>query len=700
MDELYNLRILVDGIVPGLVGRKANGGARVSREFPLGEPVVEIVGGRASGKTTLIDVLYDGYKNAVPLGRVRLTEPAFRRVDSQNASAVSNLLYQLQYELEKPAGRRELPFPRLSVGLLVVTSWAAEGAAETEGGSKAPPRRGRELAKLKHLVGEVLSDSRKTSELQVEVLEVLAAAVGPALGALLPGLPDPVPILRVAIRQLQDRGANRKALAWWVEQLPEHTGNALDRLMAFAEDFHDGGENRVQAEGHLIAAFLADIDHGYGLYARFDQAYPPLILLDDVDDCRERFLLPLAAEFGRVRARRGALGKVVRPVVIATSHGDGGPVVQATTPNPWREMPRLPPAAWHVRLGLPRVTDRMIRKRLGQVPARDDVISVIGRVSGGRIGVAFELARFFAERDGLAVLDRDCLDRLAAFLVPDPRDRDALTDLSTALDPVVAPSLWSLLQEGEYPIRQAENLVRRLRRDVLDAGHWDQRPWPGERGMPLVQDPGLRIVLIERLRTPATGPDQVRVAHERWRRIHEHLRDRYLPSPLGPGAAGPGIRDVRDLHHSLALEERERVVANLHRLFAADEADSRSWLHALNIICAAPRPPDGFPAPPRGPRRCPACSDDGASADEHRRIGHLLDTVWRMSAPLAVRPRPRERDLEAVEYALQDLREAFEHRAPDRGNAFVHAKWEWPEALEQGVQAPDLPIRERDDARP
>jgi hypothetical protein len=163
--RLYGLDALLDGLVPELVGRERNGDVRAvaCRE---GNPAVEVIGGRDTGKSALLDALFESYKDLAPVARAdfadsRYGEPGLAEgvhaQETPNASPVSNLLYLLSHKLGLKAGRfqRAVKFPRLHLGLLVVTAWRPDGDG------LSPPELWQAQEKLRQQISQDHPDPRR-----------------------------------------------------------------------------------------------------------------------------------------------------------------------------------------------------------------------------------------------------------------------------------------------------------------------------------------------------------------------------------------------------------------------------------------------------------------------------------------------------------------------------------------------------------
>ncbi|MGA4837337.1 hypothetical protein [Streptomyces sp. G45] len=707
--HLYHLDAVVDALAPAMLGMPPGGGRWTKRGFPHGQPVVEIVGDRATGKTAVLDALYAGYHAHVPTARLDLAEPPFsaagqtdrERLDSANASPVTNLLFQMCYELSTaPKGNgRPLAFPRLSPALLLVTAWRREAATV----GPVPPA---ELTAAEGELRELLTARHPDPRVRDALLRRWLAALGAVVAGLLPGVPGLEGVLQSASDSFLDRKGRAPRLAWWRSQLADANGDAVQRLFTIVQRFRRRGPDRVAVEAHLMDALLADIDGAYGPWARKTR-HPALILLDNVDDAlRKRFLVPFVERYAHIARQRPGHSRDMLPVVFATSLGRGSaPELTPTTAEaPWSSPELRPPRTWLLRLGIPDVGDPQIRAMLNGADYPASLPAVVERLSGGRAGNALLLVEAAVERiEGPDPLDLDGLlslpssdaaqplaDTLLDQLLPDPALRDQALTVAPALEASAAADLLRLAAPqlpGPAPALQ----IRRLLDGALERPHWNHRPWPQVYGRaPLITDRALRAILLHRLRTEG-GP-------ARWSHLHSRLAGHYNP---GDVLDSDSVRhDPRYLHHALALGCFDSLVVRAlhHRYLRSAPAD---WLCDLNLVAAAPQAYDGF-APEHAPAAdelppCPACADQDSGAAVHAAIRLLLASVWRLSAPSAAPPSGHaDRCAVLVRASLEALCTDYGRRGrPDQAyNAYVDtvAADGWIDALVNGVQAPDLPV--------
>ncbi|TDC20477.1 hypothetical protein E1265_22090 [Streptomyces sp. 8K308] len=229
-ERLYGQEALTDGLVPRLVGLERLRDRRIAQEFPGARPVVEVSAGRAGGKTVLLDALYAGYNGRVPLARADLAASGFgesglsglpgggSEPPPRNASPVTQLLYLLSYKLGlRPRRFTQAPaFPRLALGLLVVTTWRPGTGEETE---VAPAQLRTAEARLREVIREDSPDARRRRELLRQWFDALSANL-PVVLTVLPGM-DAIAqaTLATARDQLLAARPDRGALRWWGARL-------------------------------------------------------------------------------------------------------------------------------------------------------------------------------------------------------------------------------------------------------------------------------------------------------------------------------------------------------------------------------------------------------------------------------------------------------------------------------------------------
>ncbi|NGO13077.1 hypothetical protein G5C60_37125 [Streptomyces sp. HC44] len=739
---LHNLNAVVDRLVPPMMHMPLGGGDWQRSAFPDGDPVIEIVGGRATGKTALLQALRAGYGSLVPTAFIELDQSPYSAPDPEDrelldtaiSSPVTNILFTLRHELEDvPTDYRPKPkFLRLSPALLVISAWRPDAPEQVRPGDREEAEN-----ELRDLLGQQHAPAAARSE----AVRKWQTAVSGVIGGLLPQVPGLAGVLDAALETLTEGREGRAPLSWWRDRLGRD--DPVKGLFGLVRKFRQGDADRAEVESHLIGALLADIADAYGSWAR-RTAHPPLILLDDVDAALgERFLEPFVEQYGQHEERRRWSGRPMRPVVIATSrergaaaddnngaednnnggdnsNGGGGTRDSAlkpvTQPAPWNKRELCPPATWLLRLRIPAVTADEIRDMLEDCPCPPGLPQVIARLSGGRTGNALLLVEAARQRlreggefDTLDLLalpvraqgDRPVADLLLEQLLPDATVREQLLDLAPALDEAAAASLAHRLPTR--PEGTAASLhVHQLVADALSRVLWNECPWPAVDGpAPLITDRGLRTVLLHTLREEPDG--------QRWSMHHRRLADHYNQRDL---PADSVAHELRHLHHALALGQLDTLVVRaLHRRYLDDEPDT--WLRTVNFLAAAPRPRGGFPSyganqtqqqdhpdAPGAPPPCPACAHDGAPK-VHSAIRQVLTTVWRLSDPSAQKPvKHGDPALVQLKSGLMTLSADYEAREHlDAGERWTHhayvgalAKDGWIDAFLEGRQAPELPV--------
>ncbi|UED85382.1 hypothetical protein [Streptomyces profundus] len=701
--QLHEHEELIKRVVPRQVGLDPHQNRGVRFEFPLGGPVLRVVGGRNTGKTALLGALFSNYNQRLPLARADLGAPDFGESvlsdltgeAAENASATTHLLYLLSYRLasETTRFRRPLAFPRLRVGLLVITAWRTS-ADVSEGWRGVPADLRESEQELRDLLQQREPNRKKLNEAAQQWFVQVVDSLGfPMAGAAVE------PLLRGVLSSVGGR-PDRRALAWWRDQL-EYQGSAVQRLFGMVGEFRERGEGRRAVELLLLRAFLADLAAHHGVVRRWNATPRPLVLLDNVHTTVGHHVLTLLLDAYQSLARAGHAAEAHFPVAfVTTALGSTEGLTscaEAAGGASWQRPADGRAEDWLLSLAVPEVgpkeigTMQRMRRAPGSAAFPRHLSRVIDRFAGTRPGSAALLLDAVATRAGrgeetpieeLLALPAEgetpVGERLARLLLPDPDVLRDLTLLAPALDTDSAARALRALGRPQ-PGNVEHDLDRRLKAvDAEQAGaHWRVRPWPWPveepgpaRPVPLVGDRALRALLLWRLSVERGGETVVPVLGE--------LRAAHNPDELPAGSAEHGLGY---LHHSLTLGELAPAVRGLHhRLGRLAEPD---WLAAVQVVCAAP-------PPPRGVRvwsddaDCPSCADAGGEV-VHRAVGNLVRGVWAASDPLL--PEPAPADLDRVRAALLTL---TQHRDED---TLRTAFRQWPAALESGVQAPDLPIQ-------
>lgn len=674
LKRAYGHTPVVDGLVPRLTGLECGRERLVkgARKAPS-PPLVEIIGGRLSGKTLLLRELAEGYRNRIPMTYVDLAKPwPGHKPDSYGATAspVVHLLPHLTYWLGRTVpGYGRIRFRRLQLGLEVV--WRPASNVDP---TSITSLRDAE-AKLRDFLEEANAADRRRLQ---ELLGRWLTALKPILTATLPALvgadegtgADKVAqaLMTTAVNSLRAARMDLRAVAWWGRRLRDDLGfqgDDLQCLLHLKDHFPAKDEADPKAERLLLEALLADISAYYGPVRRFNRRHPPLILLDNLH-------VPVGAHFWTrlVEAYAAAEGRV-RPVVVATSLGH-------PTEKQRRAFARADGATASpsrtdrvIRLGIPAISAeafgdrRFTGGRLKPHQARH-----VRQLSCGRPGWASVLARaaargplsdYFLHHDGSAE------DWLLELLYPNDADLQSdLTLLAPALDTESAHRLWA--RHGAH--RGEERLHRALAE--LRADHWTRERWcwPAEKPddvghcpgpeVPLVGDRALRTLLLANLARTSSP--------ERWRELHASLREQYL---RGDQPSGERRYPIAHLHHTLAMGEVDTVVRQLHARL--DETDPATWLTAVNVVCAAPHPPPGT-----------VSFQPDQTGGRYGAVHHLVTVLWQASDPLRAEPTGSTR-----------LRSALNTLYDQRFEIFNLAAEVWPAKLAEGVRAPDLPVPTR-----
>ncbi len=695
MAELYGRKALLREVVPPLVGLDHTGERRLSPPRQGYAPVLCCVGGQGSGKTAVLEALAEQYRQRVPqayadLGAADFGQPGLVTAitnPSPNASVVSDLLFLLGFRLGlHPRGfGKALSLPRLTQGLLAVSSWQVAAA----GDGTVVPIRPAELAAASYRLDELLRGSQPDPALRAARVAAWIRRAVEAVGPLA-GLPAEMGTMVQAVvetvsTELFAQRAHRAGLAWWAALDVAPMGNGYEQLTALAMDFRGEGVKRTRAESHLLAALLEDIADYYGPLRTANNVPRPLLLLDNVhSEPGAKFLgLLLAAHHKAATPRR-----VMRPVVVATAlreAGDEVPDTRTARGPVWRGERPETEEGWllPVRLAPLKLGDIMFM--FGAENPPPGTTQLILRLSAGRAVVVHTLvdAVIAQLRTGGTVRPEALLDTPAAGqpetpvhtlllkrLFPDDTMRDRLTYYAPALDDAAVHQL-----SGSFPPNDGDAVPVQQAKSHLRDNHWKQRAWPGLDG-PFVGDHALRALLLHALRD-RTG--QAPEAGD-WRDIHRRLRTHYDPQGLGPGA---DAHDDRYLHHSLALGETDVVMRTLHRRFA--QGDALAWLASVNLVCAAPLPPPALPPPVEDAPPCPACAAESGRVPVHQAIELLVLNLWRQSAPQAV---PEETAIKSIKFQLATLAQ-YSEPAPQA--IFFRAYEQWPGLLLDWAQAPDLP---------
>ncbi|MGY0459074.1 hypothetical protein ACW14Y_02290 [Kitasatospora sp. cg17-2] len=682
---------MFETVVPSLVGLELTGrapGVRTRRlPVPKGTPpVVECSGGRLSGRTALLaglDARYAAHlrRASADLGRADLGRagPA-RAADDEdptrrNASHASDLLFHLRQELSRRPGDfgGTLAFPRLTQGLLAVTSWQAVGAGEAEAAV------GRLESLLEETVPAGPARRARVAQWMQQAGAVPAAAAGPG-GE---GNPLVAALVDLVTPELLGPSAHRHGLRWWALRQVAGPGTDHVQLSELARRFRGDPDDREVAERHLMAAFLADIDSHYTWSRRMNRLPRPLLLLDNAHTPLGRPVVRTLLQVWHEEppgTRPGVITTVLAGEPSGPDADDTAPSTRRAGSPFWRQDRPGTAAGWTVRLPLAGLGLEEVTLMFGTEHPPSGTARIVHRLSAGRAGIAHALveAARRAIRQGDSAEPRWLLDlpahdapartvheQLLRVLVPGERDRERLTFYSPALDDGAADLL------GAYYPRTGRSLldVQEARR-LLERNHWAATAHQAVDA-PFVQDRTLRALLSHRLAAQVAGEPGMQT----WRHLHGTVRTRYAPN-------GTGLPD-QALYHALAVHDTGVVVRSLHQRLA--ERSAADWLASVNLICSAPHPPEPVPTAAATNEQCQACQHGDLAV--HQAIDLLVRNLWVQSHPLSV---PAGERIDSIRLQLLTL---AQHTGAADQAVFFQAHETWPGRLRRWYQAPDLPTR-------
>ncbi|MFB8239531.1 hypothetical protein ACFC58_23555 [Kitasatospora purpeofusca] len=659
-------------------------GARTRRlPVPNGTPpVVECSGGRLSGRTALLAGLDARYAAHLRRASADLGRPDLGRADlplaaddedptRRNASHLSDLLFHLRDELSRRPGDfgGSIAFPRLTQGLLAVTSWQAVGAGESEAAA------GRLESLLRETVPTGPARRARVTQWMRQTAPGPAAAAGPGAGA----NPLVARLVDLVTPELLGPSAHRHGLRWWSGRQVAGPGTDHVQLSELARRFRGDPDDREVAERHLMAAFLADIDSHYTWSRRMNRLPRPLLLLDNAHTPLGR---PVMRTLLQVWHDEPA---GTRPGVITTvlAGEPSGPDADDTAPSTrragspfWRQDRPGTAAGWTVRLPLAGLGLEEVTLMFGTEHPPSGTARVIHRLSSGRAGIAHALVeaarRAIRQRDSAEprwLLDlpahdapaRTVHEQLLRVLIPGERDRERLMYYSPALDDGAADLLGT-----KYPRTDRSPLDVQEARRLLERNHWAATAHQTVDA-PFVQDRTLRALLGHRLAVQAAGDMPT------WRHLHGIVRARYAPN-------GAGLPD-QALYHALAVHDTGVVVRTLHRRLA--ERSAADWLASVNLICSAPHPPEPVPTATATNEPCQACQYGDFAV--HQAIDRLVLNLWAQSHPL------RAPTVELIDSIRLQLLTLAQYTGAADQAVFFRAHETWPGRLRRWHQAPDLP---------
>ncbi|MFE7352347.1 hypothetical protein ACFU8Q_03865 [Streptomyces sp. NPDC057543] len=681
-----------DGLAARLTGLTPYGSARVAYEHRDDPPVAVLTGGRGMGKTAVLKQLRHLYREITPVALVDCEAVVPPADPGPGWTPVTGALQELATQLTaKVHAARQVPFPRLSLGLVAVASisWTREDETQAQ----------QDLQSLGPVLATVDTRGDAATGWVTKVLTKLAASAFDSMVPLAGMVAEATieTVLEESFSRFQRRAAD------WYGTYPHAGGNGRIGLRQLAVDFERGGDLRRRAEDHLVLALVADLVRAYGGLARGARRGRPVLLLDNAHTLLGRQLVePVLrqraagvrdqiAVFASSRARAHVgLSHAVRRRLPEVAHGShwvrGSEVTSGILAV---ELTALSPV--HVQAAFDR------HDPVGRAPA--GLARGVHRLTGGRpLGVALlaqaageallpgasrpQAPRPGAPRSGRpapeslvpgALLDRTVelredrapvrvADELLTRLLPG-QQLDVLSVLAAAHGEESARRLASGRLRG---LSTDSNVALRVR-DVLRSQDWPVGPEY------FVADPLLRSLLLHRLRFQGNDHRDSGA----WRAVHETLHREYAPG-------GHCVSVRHQLHQELVLGSTGNCVTYLRERFTGP--DVTEWLDRLRFIASAPYPhPPGRTGP--DPRRAVALGRDepGSLPDEETgldRLGEraaglqlqlrrLLYAVWLLSDPLAL---PDEEVIDKMAHELRQL----SGRHPTGNSVLWDAATHWP----------------------
>ncbi|MEV6974025.1 hypothetical protein [Kitasatospora sp. NPDC093806] len=691
---LYGRDAVFKDIVPALVGLRLDKERRL--RDPAGTPpVVEFAGGRLTGRTALLEELEERYAKHLPQAYADLAQEDFGQPGlappydpgPANVSRTADLLFLLRHELGRRPKKFDgtLAFPRLTLGLLAVTSWQEALDGETEAARHR-------LAGL--LLASEADDAVRRSR-AAQWIKQLPRPADAVPGATAEVDPRVAALADVVGTELLGHGATTTGRNWWADRPIRPHGGAHSQLTALRLRFRSTPTDQRFAERQLLAALLADIAGHYTLRRRLNWLPRPLLLLDNAHTPLGRQVLDGLTWVWHEGTTRHRPGVVVTTLAEepATLDPERAALSTRTATGPfWLQTRPETADGWLLRVPLAQLSPDEVQGMFEDTPVEPGTARLIQRLAAGRAGIAHTLVqaarqeirqRGFVPDHALLDLasaadpDQSVRERLLRTLFPEELARTRLVRFAPALDEQAALALGGVHPPGGDPRLAVQDTV-----NLLADGRWGPRHWPGAAESPFIGDPVLRTLLLhESLARTSATPEAVG-----WKDLQLALRGVY-------GRDTEPNRTMRLLHHSLSLGHTAVVARVLHQYLAGLTSPRRAatagqgaswWLGALNLICAAPPPPANMPLPASRPVPCPACPG-GKRDSVHRAVELLLLGLWKQSQPLTP---PDPNGIGDIERQLLTL---APFGAPAAKQVFELAHREWPRLLSHWIQAPYLP---------
>ncbi|MEU7647929.1 ATP-binding protein [Streptomyces huasconensis] len=665
MSRLYGRDVLLDDLVPRLVGLDARQPELMRQAHPDDPPALLLTGPHGSGRTAVLNALFDAYRTRLPVARVNCARdagPAGAMV--ANTSPGADLLTEMACGLCAPVtGRKRVQLPRLWTGLTAVSAW-------TRGDQREQAVAQTRMRRLLTECGLAPENSPAADNWTQDVNETLPVG----------DQGDLTPITEASVRLFTGRHLNRRqareARLFYAGRLGP--GRDEQPLSELCRSFHLGDDLREEAEASLAAALLEDLRAHHSGWARLNHVPRPLLLLDDAHTAPGARLLehllthraggardPLvvvAAARGAARHRAGP-DAAVRTLAQVAGGASGWQRRDTGTWSAGLIAVDLPPLERNDIVAMLMTTDPPPRPELPRAIRRFTQGSPLGcgllrdavAADPGAAGVAGH------DVGALRLAGQPVTRHIADRLVPDAQLRHNLVLFSVAQDGAAAHALADAYLDSDTQLAAV----------ATARGHLHAEHGTGAR-RPFVSDPFLRAVLVHELRRrrpQATQPPRT------WSGVHRLLLAHHE-------AAG---QPVAALHHALADDDAAYVAQRLATLFASPMSAGQ-WLRHLWQVASAPHPPR-----PDWAGTCRAVAT-GAPGTEpagdfvQRSVHRLLHAVWLAADPLTA---PDETLCGRIKWELQFL---SARHATGAGTLFDAAQ-EWHDELRELRTPPSaLPV--------